>query len=668
MPKHLTDNSSMEYTLFFDATQFNQLADGDGVWPDYQPCLDFIFGQGKLKFSNDQQMIQERNYKEIVSYILVKRGDKLLRFNRLPDKTNGKVLYLDGHYSVGFGGAVKESDQDIFSIGTGYSVYINSVKRLVRGKIGINIDAAGCRIQTMGILIDSSTTTNDRKIAIIHLIEIEESLSPVYLKTRQKPRFVDFPEISKSLEEFEFWSILCLQALYSDRIEIKTTIALNQNINLYDQSGILLIVGQIGSGKSEASRILRDEFGFLHISCSGLLKQLLGFRADEEIERKVLQDQGYDFISRPGGHERLAMAISDFMSTYPSDKYVVDGLRFPRTLSELRKVVNRPITLIYVQSHIKNRFRLYHENHKPSDGFSDFVRITNHPVEREIVKFRPDADIVIYNHGSLDSYTLSLREFFRSELTDEFLKDSWNLNASVRHEQLVNKLDISFWRVLLPKIQETIRAMDNSSTFRLLDVGCGTGVLSDALSKQVAQVVGIDPSDASIRKAEEEFGMSEELSFHCVPIEEFSEQCKTRFDCIVAHMSLQTAKRLDRALVSMNKLLKENGALIITIPHPAFNQIRKRKLFPKSKYNYLEAAFYKVPFTITKDRRPLPSLVPYFHRPIQEYAQVIHESGFVIQRILEPGPNQETADLYPIGAWIYPHFMMFVCCKTTAVS
>jgi 2-polyprenyl-3-methyl-5-hydroxy-6-metoxy-1,4-benzoquinol methylase/predicted NUDIX family phosphoesterase len=667
MPKKLSDHPSAERILVFDARDLSQIGASDGVCADYQTYIDFMFMQDRLRFQEPQATECDNTYKQIVSYVLVKYKNKLLRFIRSPDKTKEKPVYVDGHYSIGFRGQVLESDQDIFSFGSGYSVYENSVKRIVREKIGVEIDKSGYQLQTMGVLIDNSTSISKQKIAFIHLLDIEEPLSPNREKTSKKPRFVDFSEISKNLGDYEFWSILCLQAFYPNKLEIKTTICVNHNLSLYNQARTLLVVGQIGSGKSEACKILGSEYGYLHISCSGILKRLIGYKTEDKIERKVMQDKGYDFISQPRGHEELAAAILEYMLSHPSEKYVIDGLRYPETLSTLKKMTGRIITLVYVQSHIKNRFRLYHLNHDPSDDISDFLRITNHPVESEIVRFRPDADIVIYNHGSLDSYTSSLREFFRSELTDEFLRESWNLNAPQRHEQLIEKVDISFWYVLLPKIIEVIKGIKNSTSFNLLDVGCGTGVLSLILSEHVHQVVGIDPSEASIRKAEEGAENSEKVSYHCITVEEYSDQCKTPFDCIVAHMALQTTKRLDSAFLSMNRLLKEDGILIFTIPHPAFNPIRKKKLFPKSIYRYSEAAFYKIPFTITKDRQPLPSLVPYFHRPLQEYAEAIHSAGLFIQVIFEPGPDTETITRYSKDDWVYPHFLMFVCRKSSLV-
>ena len=148
----------------------------------------------------------------------------------------------------------------------------------------------------------------------------------------------------------------------------------------------------------------------------------MGVDSIEVIGRAKMQELGLKFISESDGHDRLARAIGKFMEENPSATYVLDGLRYPKTLESLENIVERKIKVIYVESTIDSMYEYYlkRENKENYEkGFKEFLNEVYHPVEREIERFWPIADITIYNHGSKEAYLQRLREFFREELTHD---------------------------------------------------------------------------------------------------------------------------------------------------------------------------------------------------------------------------------------------------------
>jgi hypothetical protein len=118
----------------------------------------------------------------------------------------------------------------------------------------------------------------------------------------------------------------------------------------------------------------------------------------EEIGRRGLQEEGLKLVNSKGGHERLAKGIAEFMDSHPGESFVLDGLRYPQTYEELKKIVNKPITVIYIENTIDNLFKYYQDRDSSETSFSEFLEIVHHPVEREIERFLPIANIVVYNH------------------------------------------------------------------------------------------------------------------------------------------------------------------------------------------------------------------------------------------------------------------------------
>lgn len=239
----------------------------------------------------------------------------------------------------------------------------------------------------------------------------------------------------------------------------------------------------------------------------------------------------------------------------------------------------------------------------------------------------------------------------------------WDVNSKARHEQIISGIDISFSHLLTPEIIDILMNSKNSSSFYALDVGCGTGVLTQLLSGHVRKVIGIDPSCDSINIARQAFS-EDNLSFVCSDIESYSSSNLATFDFIVAHMTLHTIHRAELAIKKISSLLKNKGLFVFSIPHPAFYTERERLKNVVIDYKYCETMLFKIPFTISNDPTPLPAEVPYFHRPIEDYNKFLFEAGFCIHRILEPMPTDEIKKLYPKEKkWDNPHFMIFSCHK-----
>ncbi len=82
------------------------------------------------------------------------------------------------------------------------------------------------------------------------------------------------------------------------------------------------------------------------------------------------------------------------------------------------------VAVIYVESTIDSLYKYFltRENSKgiangnKNHNFSEFLEIVYHPVEREIERFYPDADVIVYNHGTKDDYLIELKKLFNEKL------------------------------------------------------------------------------------------------------------------------------------------------------------------------------------------------------------------------------------------------------------
>lgn len=233
----------------------------------------------------------------------------------------------------------------------------------------------------------------------------------------------------------------------------------------------------------------------------------------------------------------------------------------------------------------------------------------------------------------------------------------WNKNAEARHKQILSGKDISYHKVLIPTIY---RLVGNIKHKNIIDVGCGSGILTAKLALNGAMVIGVDPSEEMIKIAKREFNYIKNIKFCNITIENYALEFPDRqFDIAISNMSLITIPNYQEAIFSISKILKKKGLFIINITHPCFwNQYRK--------YESLESFEYKIPheqkgeFTISLNKKGLPSPTTHFHRPLEHYFQSLKEANFIIEDLIEPYPSPEDIDRFKLD-WKVPHFLSMRC-------
>ncbi|WKZ47934.1 MAG: NUDIX domain-containing protein [Anaerolineales bacterium] len=371
----------------------------------------------RFKWMNRSDAEKDFQHKQLVVYVLIMYKNEIIRFSRGEETSLRDNL---GKYSIGIGGHVDNKDQDAFHKGANAFAYacLQCVKREVLEETGINVDKNQKNLTAIGFLNDDSVKQGLQHVALVLLLEL--STREVYQTENQivKPHFVPVEKLADDFSYYEYWSQLCIQAFWGRKLRIENQIVRVQNFELKHQSSIILIVGFIGSGKSVACKLLEKEFGYVHVRCSKIMADIIGYESIESLERRSLQEAGYKLVHSENGHDRLAQGIIEFMSRNPGKHYVLDGLRYVETFSILARKLNKPITIIYVDKLIENCWRHHsdsiHINVKPT--FNDYLTMIYHPVEKHIQDFRPIANIVIHNNGSLNSYLSTLREFFKKEI------------------------------------------------------------------------------------------------------------------------------------------------------------------------------------------------------------------------------------------------------------
>ncbi|XP_020383445.1 ubiquinone biosynthesis O-methyltransferase, mitochondrial isoform X1 [Rhincodon typus] len=150
----------------------------------------------------------------------------------------------------------------------------------------------------------------------------------------------------------------------------------------------------------------------------------------------------------------------------------------------------------------------------------------------------------------------------------------WDRNGEFAALHALNDLRVPFIRDTLLMHSEKQQSGRPLHGLRILDVGCGGGLLSEPLGRLGAMVTGIDPLEDNIRIADvhKSFDpvLKEQVQYSACPLEQMAMEAPGMFDAVIASEVVEHVSDVETFIRCAAQVLKPGGSLFITTINKTF--------------------------------------------------------------------------------------------------
>lgn len=195
--------------------------------------------------------------------------------------------------------------------------------------------------------------------------------------------------------------------------------------------------------------------------------------------------------------------------------------------------------------------------------------------------------------------------------------------------------------IIIPNVLRLLNLDKNS---KVLDLGCGNGVLANSLPKYI-KYLGIDKSESLVRTAisvykntDFKFVVGDVAKPLTIPVD---------FTHTAIILALQNIKNPDAAIANAARHMGSGGKLLIVLNHPVFRIPRQSSwgFDEKRKIQFRRIDMYMSPMVIPIRMNPSnknSEETLSYHHSLNDYSRYLKSSGFVIESIEEWTSDKES--------------------------
>ena len=159
------------------------------------------------------------------------------------------------------------------------------------------------------------------------------------------------------------------------------------------------------------------------------------------------------------------------------------------------------------------------------------------------------------------------------------LNEWWNINGNYKILHKINPLRLQF---ILNNFNKPIKKK------KILDIGCGGGLVSELLAKINAEVTGIDENIYNIKEAKEHAKKNSlKIAYINQSLDLFFKKNKKKFDLILCLEVLEHVDNVEETLKKISKLMNPGGTLVLSTINRSLQSLIFAKIFGEYVLNWI---------------------------------------------------------------------------------
>jgi SAM-dependent methyltransferase len=209
-------------------------------------------------------------------------------------------------------------------------------------------------------------------------------------------------------------------------------------------------------------------------------------------------------------------------------------------------------------------------------------------------------------------------------------RDPWEVHAGWWQEHFTDGVDPEYEEQILPIADDEL-----AGAHRVLDVGCGEGQVARRIAAlDGTSVIGVDPTEHQLSVARLRGGgvrlarsAAERLPF-----------AASSFDAVVVCLTLEHLDPFEPAVHEVARVLEPAGRFVLFLNHPLLQA-------PGSGWiddRILDEEYWRVGPYLPEDvamEEVAPGIrLPFMHRPLSRYINVMADCGLLVEHMDEPPP------------------------------
>ncbi|MBQ7905080.1 MAG: methyltransferase domain-containing protein [Spirochaetaceae bacterium] len=207
--------------------------------------------------------------------------------------------------------------------------------------------------------------------------------------------------------------------------------------------------------------------------------------------------------------------------------------------------------------------------------------------------------------------------------------------------------------------------MPNLKDKTILDLGCGFGEHCKGFVERGAKkVIGIDISEKMLEIAKQENADSK-ITYINMPMENIFELTE-KFDIVISSLAFHYVEDFAGVVKNVYNLLNENGAFIFSQENPLCTCHSGGQRWTKDENGnklYLNLSNYGIEGE--RESTWFVDDVKKYHRTFSSIINTLIETGFKIEKLIEPLPTEDLLKKYPDYKDLFhkPDFLLVKCTK-----